>query len=237
MNGLRFLLCIVVICLCCSSCAFPPGSTASSQNHFQLQAQPRARVTYVAIGASDTYGIGTDDPVYESWPADLSRMLGSNVRLINLGIPGIDAPTALQVESPVALDAHPDIVTVWLAVNDLIDNVPVNEYQRDLHTLVAQLRSSVPHAHILLANVPDLTLLPHFQKNNAQQLRAQIARYNQALSDAVGVETGLIRIVDLSRYGLLLAQHPEYVSSDGFHPDAEGYAQLATIFHDELLAI
>src|SRR4051794_10885363 len=30
---------------------------------------------YVAIGASDSYGVGTDDPATESWPAVLARYL------------------------------------------------------------------------------------------------------------------------------------------------------------------
>ncbi len=86
------------------------------------------RLTYVAIGASDTFGIGADDPQTENWPTDLAAKLGNGVQLINLGVPGITAHQAIKIELPVALDAHPDLVTIWLAVNDIIDNVPVASY-------------------------------------------------------------------------------------------------------------
>ena len=58
------------------------------------------------------------------------------MRLVNLGIPGIDVHEALELEVPVALDAHPDLITVWLAVNDLVDKVPLASYRDDLDTLL-----------------------------------------------------------------------------------------------------
>jgi len=158
--------------------------------------------------------------------------LGTGVRLINLGVPGIDAPTALQMELPVALDVHPDIITVWLAVNDLVDKVPVAEYQRDLDQLLARLHSAAPQARILVANIPDLSLVPHFQKSNLQALHAQIDSYNQAI--AVDVAREHVMLVDLTNLWQALADHPEYISDDGFHPSTQGYAQLAAVFYQAL---
>ncbi|HAG97762.1 MAG TPA: hypothetical protein DCL75_02595, partial [Ktedonobacter sp.] len=106
---------------------------------------PNARLTYVAIGASDTFGIGADDPQTENWPADLSVGLGTGVHLVNLGIPGITLHQALSVEVPVALDAHPNLVTVWLAVNDLANNVPLASYAHDLDLLLSRLQRDAPH--------------------------------------------------------------------------------------------
>src|SRR5579884_1409584 len=91
------------------------GQSASTST---AQAAPRARLTYVAIGASDSFGIGTDDPADESWPTDLADELGPSVHLVNLGIPGEQVGDALQNELPVALDERPDVVTLWLGVND-----------------------------------------------------------------------------------------------------------------------
>jgi lysophospholipase L1-like esterase len=36
--------------------------------------------------------------------------------------------------------------------------------------------------------------------------------------------------VDLYAHWREVAEHPEYVAADGFHPSAEGYARLAEIF-------
>lgn len=226
---------LLFLCLVCASCVPWTLQTPSVNQQFQLQPQPHAHLTYVAIGASDTYGTGTADPVHESWPADLSRKLGKGVRLINLGIPGIDTPTALRVELPVALDAHPDVVTIWLAVNDLVARVPVPTYQRDLETLLSRLRSAAPHARILVANVPNLALLPRFQHSNTQQLSQQIKLYNQAIATAVNA-TPRVVLIDLSQFSQTLTDHPEYISNDGLHPSAQGYAQLAAIFYQTMTA-
>ncbi|MBV9258507.1 MAG: hypothetical protein JO215_10855, partial [Ktedonobacteraceae bacterium] len=152
-----FLFCCLL--LCCVSCNL--FTTVQSTPTAILQ-QPAAKLTYVAIGASDTFGIGADDPQTQNWPFDLSTLLGRQVHLINLGVPNIDVHNALGVELPVALDAHPDLVTIWLAVNDLADNVPVASYTHDLDLLLTRLRTKVPHARIAVANVPDLTVLPRF---------------------------------------------------------------------------
>src|SRR5579864_2180234 len=102
-------------------------------------AKGNAQITYVAIGASDTFGIGTDDPYTNNWPTDLLYMLGANhIHLINLGIPGITVHDALNLELPIVIDAHPDLVTIWLGVNDIANSVPVTGYAKDLNTLLGR---------------------------------------------------------------------------------------------------
>ena len=211
-----------------TACALPFSSSSTSAS-FPLQTAPSASVTYVAIGASDTFGTGTDDPQTQSWPADLVSKLGPHARLINLGIPGIDIPDALNIELPVALDSHPNLITVWLATNDVVDKVPLATYARDLSTLLQRLHTADPHAEVLVANLPDLTLLPRFQQSNLTELKTEITSYNAVIATAV--EQNHAVLVDLYQQEPTLADHPEYISSDGFHPNALGYAQVAAIFY------
>jgi len=214
-----------------AACSPLPGGQASSSGP-GVQQVPQARMVYVAIGASDTYGTGTDDPQTQSWPVDLAGKLGSGVRLINLGIPGIEAHDALNVELPVALDAHPTLVTVWLAVNDLVANAPLTTYAHDLDTLLRRLQAAAPHARVAMANVPDLTLLPRFQSTDTRALHTKITSYNAVIADSV--ERHHVLLIDLYQQWRTLAAHPEYISDDGFHPNALGYAQLAEIFYQAL---
>ena len=163
---------------------------------------------------------------------DLAGKLGNGVRLINLGIPGIDAHDALNVELPVALDAHPDLVTVWLAVNDLADNVPLTSYAQDLDTLLTRLQSAQPHTRIVVANVPDIALLPRFQSSDQHQLHDRINAFNGVIADTV--QRHHVVLVDLYQQWRELANHPEYISNDGFHPNALGYTRIAEIFYQVL---
>ncbi|GCF09039.1 SGNH/GDSL hydrolase family protein [Dictyobacter arantiisoli] len=197
-----------------------------------LQTAPHTHITYVAIGASDTFGTGADDPATQCWPADLLHKLGSDARLINLGVPGITTHDVLTIELPVALDTHANLITVWLAVNDLVDQVPVTSYRQDLTSLLQRLRVADPQAQIAVANVPDLTLLPRYQQSDVQALRSTILAYNAAIASAV--QQKHIRLVDLYQQWQSLAGHPEYISDDGFHPNERGYAQVAAIFYHSL---
>jgi lysophospholipase L1-like esterase len=221
------LLSLIVL----TACAALPSVHVNS-SHLVVQSTPKSSFTYVAIGASDTFGIGTDDPQTESWPSDLAGKLGTNVRFINLGIPAIDAHQALHVEVPIAIDSHPNLITVWLAVNDLADNVPLDSYTHDLDQVLGQLRAAVPQARIAVANVPDLTLLPHFQSYDPQILRTHIAAYNARIATLVTRYHALL--VDLYVRWNDLTAHPEYISDDGFHPNALGYTRLAEIFYQVL---
>jgi lysophospholipase L1-like esterase len=194
----------------------------------------RSEITYVAIGASDTFGFGTDDPYSQNWASDLAVEIGPKVHLINLGIPGVIVHDALNLELPVALDSHPDLVTIWLAVNDIVDKVPVKSYAHDLDLLVSRLQARNPHVIIAMANVPDLTLLPHFSKFDFQALRMQITDYNAAIGDIVNHHH--LILVDLSQQAYNLKSHPEYISDDGLHPSYLGYIQLAELFYMALPA-
>ncbi|HCI79236.1 MAG TPA: hypothetical protein DHW02_06075 [Ktedonobacter sp.] len=230
----KCLLFLCVLSLCLSSCTLPFGNqnTTSTSTHLVMQQPPASRLTYTAIGASDTFGIGTDDPQSESWPADLAGRLGNGVHLVNLGVPSIDARDALNVEVPVAIDSHPNIITIWLAVNDIADNIPVASYEHDLDLVLTRLQAGAPHAIIVVANVPDLTYLPHFQSYDVNALHALIASYNNAIANVVASHHVLL--VDLISRWQQLATHPEYISDDGFHPNALGYTVLAGLFYQVL---
>ena len=180
---------------------------------------------YVAIGASDSYGVGTDDPATESWPAVLAHYLPSGTHFVNLGVPGILLHRAVEVELPVALDAHPTLVTVWLAVNDLAAGVPLPRYRHDLGVLLSTLQRAT-HARVLIANVPDLTLLPAFRAYPG--LGLVVASWNAVIAAEARAHGAIL--VDVYAHWRDLALHPEYVGPDGLHPTAEGYRRLAELF-------
>ena len=225
------------IILLLTGCSQLPAGQPANNNPDTTHQAAQTQFTYVAIGASDTFGIGTDDPYTQNWASDLAAKLGPRVHLINLGIPGALVHDTLGLEAPIALDSHPDLITIWLAVNDIIAKVSLKNYAHDLDLLVSRLQAGTPHAIIAIANVPDLTLLPRFSKLDAhaqQALRAQLLDYNAAIADIAARHH--IILVDLSQQSFNLKNHPEYISNDGFHPNDLGYLQLADLFYQALQA-
>jgi lysophospholipase L1-like esterase len=224
----RVLLIGVMFLAACSENAGTTTQSGPLQNTTQ-----HYRLTYVAIGASDAYGVGTDDPDRTSWPTDLRDAFGPDVHLINLGIPGATVAQALQDELPIAQVSQPDVITVWLAVNDLVDNVPLATYTQQLQSLLSTLHQDT-HARIFVGNIPDLTLLPFFSKDDPVALGMQVQQWNRAIAatcDATGAH-----LVDLFNLWNELADHPDYISDDGLHPSDIGAQRLAQIFAQAIQA-
>jgi lysophospholipase L1-like esterase len=187
-----------------------------------------ATVKYVAIGASDTVGVGAPDPRTQGWVPKLASLLGAETETLNLGVSGSLTRQALSEQLPNAIAADPDIVTVWLAVNDLNARVPLEVYAADLDTLLATLRSQT-RARILVGNIPDLALVAMYADVDPTLLRAAVDQWNAAIA-AVAARNGAT-LVDLYANWRELAEHPEYISGDGFHPSVEGHARLAELFY------
>ncbi|HLV98837.1 MAG TPA: SGNH/GDSL hydrolase family protein [Ktedonobacterales bacterium] len=215
-----------------SGCGF--GSTATSGNGSSsavLTPTQRPAYIFVAIGASETFGTGADRPATQNWPTDLSNRLPQGAQVINLGIPGITAPEALQNELPEALDAQPNLVTVWLGTNDIVDQVSLADYQQSLDSILSQLQQQT-RARVAVANIPDLTLLPRFNSYDSKALQGLVGQWNQAVKQEIAAHGDIL--LDVYSHTSEILGHPEYLSGDGLHPSTQGYQQIAAFFYQVL---
>jgi acyl-CoA thioesterase I len=225
--------------------------TACSSPTTGSSAVPTAQraAVYAAIGASETYGIGAGDRYREAWPQVFYHdVLPPSAVLYNFGIPGATTAQALRDEVPAALAVHATVVTVWLNVNDLIQGVAPPVYGGQLRQLVQALRRG-RQARVLVANTPDLGQLPAYKAclpnapatgpdclipnrlaPSPDQVAAAVNAYNTVIAQVVNEEGATL--VDLHTGDALLAQHPEWISSDGFHPNGLGYAAIARVFEN-----
>lgn len=188
-------------------------------------------VTYVAVGASDTVGVGAKDPVRDAWVAQLYRRLPTGSKFVRLGVSGSTAAQALVEQVPRAEKEEADLITVWLAVNDFNARVEVSEYQATLTTILRRLRAG--DSLVFVGNVPDLTLVPIYKAIPRALISRRIEQYNQAI-EAAADETGAF-VVDLFEPSQELAKDGgSFISEDGFHPSEEGYRLLADAFWKEI---
>ena len=193
-------------------------------------------VTYVALGASDAVGVGTNEPGSQGYVPLLAAHLQKGSHLLNLGVSGIRLHEALTQELPLALNTSPTLITIWLVANDFVGGVQYNGYMKDLNSLLQQLRASTK-ARIVMANLPNLTLLPAFSGQSASQKTktvAEIQRWNTEIGVIAAHYT--VTVVDLFSHQSQLTAHPEYISGDGFHPSPAGYVQLSNYFWDAIKA-
>ncbi len=191
---------------------------------------------YVAIGASDTVGVGASDPRTGSWPARIAaRLPGADY--VNLGVSGSLASQAATDQVPTAAGLRPQLVTVWLAVNDLNANVSPADYAAALRRVIAPL-VSLTDARVFVGNVPDLRTVPAYAGTDQAALLTRINAYNTAIAALVASfqsSPGRVTVVDLfTGSGPLVSTIT--VSADGFHPSDAGYALIADRFATAIVA-
>lgn len=241
-HGLRSMR--AAVALACLLVACTGGSRQAEPG--RGEDRPTQRVVYVAIGASDSVGIGADRPAEQAWPEVLRRAhLPPDTAFTNLAAPGATVSGALAYQLPRALPLAPTLVTVWLNANDILAGVPPGTYEAQLRQLVAALRRGGA-TKVLVANTPPLERLPAYLACRRQGprppcraalvvppevVRAVVAAYNAAIERVVSSEGAVL--VDLHRESQAReaeGRWAQLISSDGFHPSTEGHRQVAEAF-------
>ncbi len=208
------------------------------------EAPPAPPPVYVAVGASETVGVGADLPE-QAWPEVLRRTrLPEGTVFTNVGISGATVAQALEQELPRALPLRPTLVTVWLNVNDLTSGVPADRYEAQLRQLVHALRRDGA-TKVLVANTPPVQILPSYLACRtrptglcvlaasvpSEVVAAAVDSYNAAIQ-RVAVAEGAV-LVDLHGASLrsqAAGKFKALVAPDGFHPSTLGHRAVADAF-------
>ena len=189
---------------------------------------------YVAIGASDSVGVGASDPKTKSWPALVAARLPQGTSYTNLGVSGSTVAQAIVEQLPRATAADPDVVTVWLAFNDLAHGVLPASYRADLAKLLQSLLQT--RAKIFVANLPDLRGVPATAGIDRGLLAAAVDAYNRQIVDVVRESGSRVTLVDLATGSAEVISRELVVSADGLHPNDLGYQRISERFIDAMRA-
>ena len=183
---------------------------------------------YVAIGASDTVGVGATDPTTGSWPSRLAQLLPPGSAYVNLGVSGSVALQAKDAQLPGAIAQKPTVVSIWLAVNDMNATIQPQSYRDALVAIVDGLVQKTD-AKIFIGNVPDVRGVPAYKDVDKNVLLQQISAYNDVIAQIAKGAPGRVFAVDLFTGSAPLVSTIT-VSGDGFHPSDEGYRLIAERF-------
>ncbi len=183
---------------------------------------------YVALGASDVVGEGADNPDTEAWPIVIHERLPKGTVLHRLGVSGSTAEEAIGEQLPGAEEIQPHLVTIWLAVNDIRNQVPLEAYRKHLDEVVRRMAAT--GALVFVGNVPDLKGIPELADNyTPRQLSAFTSEWNDTIAEVV-LSNGA-HLVDLQEASEGMEDDMDVlISDDHFHPSTLGHIALAEIF-------
>lgn len=179
------------------------------------------------IGNSITYGIGTENPQVESYPAQLQQLLGRDYLVGNFGKPGATLlnhghrPYMKQPEFQKAMEFAGDIAVIHLGINDTDPRNWPNyrdEFVRDYLALIDSCRKANPHCRILICR---LTPISHRHPRFESGTRDWHRDIQQAIETISRVAN--VQLIDLHQ---ALYAYPLFFP-DGLHPNPEGAGILA----------
>lgn len=180
------------------------------------------QLTYVAIGDSLTAGVGVDTYL-QSYPYVLAQKIADNTRHVHLkpfAVPGVRSAYVLDHFIEPAVASKPDIVTLFIGVNDIHGNVPVREFKEHYAHILERLTQETDAEVYALAlpyiGTSELISLPYRYYFNwrTHQYNAMIA----TLAEQYGVT-----FVDIYTVHQPHALEDAYYATDFFHPNAVGY--------------
>jgi lysophospholipase L1-like esterase len=165
---------------------------------------------YVAIGDSITFGYGLGAPGRDAFPYLVAQQLG--VRVLDLGIPGVDARGALAFEVP-RVPRSATIITIFVGTNDA-DRIRRGtfkdaQFRGTYRNLIEAAHAAAPLAQIYLLT-PETVMADRWGVTDYIR--------SQASSN--------VRLIDLDRDGRLHLRanyQPDYI-----HPNVAGQRQIAS---------
>ena len=183
-------------------------------------------IVYVALGDSTGAGVGAREGGYvvRLFNRLAERRPGS--KLTNLCVSGATTEDLVRGQLERGVDMNPDLVTVGIGINDIGHGLTIDQFARNYEKILSTLKEKT-HAQIVVTNIPDISSAPRIPGPMRSQYQQLINKFNERLAE-ITTRQG-VTVFDMYTISKdKLPSHPEYFSSDGFHPSDEGYEMWAT---------
>jgi lysophospholipase L1-like esterase len=178
-------------------------------------------VRYVALG--DSYTIGTSVAAGQRWPDQLVARLPELELVANLAVNGFTSADVIDVELPRLPALHPELLTLLIGVNDVVQGVPETVYRGNVAGILDELVGMVGANRVLVVTTPDYTVTPAGADFGDPATQSAAIRRNNAINSELAAARG-IDVVDIHDLSLRAATNRELVADDGLHPSGAQYA-------------
>jgi acyl-CoA thioesterase-1 len=183
-------------------------------------------VRYLALG--DSYTIGTSVDESERWPNQLVSRLADAEQLElvgNLGVTGYTSGDLIRDELPRASRLRPELVSVQIGVNDVVQGVPDERYGANVTEIFDKVLALVPPERTFALATPDYTVTPQGAAYGIPELqRGGILHVNEILRRNAE-ERGVAFVPEIFEISREAGDDPAMVAADGLHPSGAQYAR------------
>lgn len=197
-----------------------PTATASTSEQRQSPLPP-GPITYVAYGDSTGAGVGAREGGYVArlFKRLIEQRPGS--KLINLCVSGATTNDVLRGQLEQGIRSRPQLITVGIGINDIGHGFSVDQFAKNFDQLLSRLKEKTD-ARVVVTNIPDISSSPRIPDLLRSQTQFFITQYNERLKE-IAANHGAIVFDVYTVTHEELPKHPEYFSSDDFHPSDKGY--------------
>jgi len=214
---LKFVPAILLLCAACGTRGGEPGGETDMG-----EGKGKPPVVYVALG--DSTGVGVGARKGGGYPARLFERIervrpGS--RLVNLCVSGATTADVLRGQVARVGEARPTLVTLAIGINDVSRQVGVEQFARNYEEIVERVREQTD-APVVVSDLPDVSHAPAVPVFLREEARRRINLFNGRIAETAA-RHGLPLVDAYSKSHAVIPTHPEFFSSDGFHPSDEGY--------------
>lgn len=180
-------------------------------------------VRYVALG--DSYTIGTSVAEAERFPNQLAARIAGLELVANPAVNGHTSRDLIEEELPALEAMRPELVTLLVGVNDVVQGVPERQYAANVTLILEELLTLLPAERIVCVATPDYTVTPQGAAyGDPEQQRAAIRRVNEVLGEACA-SRGIRFVPEIFEISREAADDPSLVADDGLHPSGAQYAR------------
>lgn len=160
----------------------------------------------------------------ERWPDQLVARVPGIELVANLAVNGFTSGDVIEVELPRLPALRPELLTLLIGVNDVVQGVPEAAYRGNVADILDTLAGHVGARRVLVVTTPDYTVTPAGADYGDPATQAVAVRRNNAINTELADARG-IAVVDILDLSLLAATDRDQVAGDGLHPSGAQYAR------------
>ena len=178
---------------------------------------------YLALGDSYTIGTGASDPSH-SWPSIIASRLGAE--LTNPAVNGYTTLDLIREELPYLERLGPDLVTVLIGVNDLVQGRTPDQYTDSLRRIYSAVAALEVRPRVVAVSIPNWSYVPAAADFGG---REHVASQTDVFNTVAEVEARArgFAWVDITEASTSGFGSDGWIAADDLHPGDAQYAAWA----------